>query len=266
MEGDKQNKMTALVTGAGRGIGRQYAEQLAARGYDLILAGRSDTVVKSAAEIEAGHPEVSVRAVVIDLGRENAAEELFSDVSSHGESVDILVNNAGMFSFKDITDTSEDTIRKMIYLHDLTLTKLNRLFGADMAGRGSGHILNMSSFSIWMPFPGLALYSASKSYVKAFSVAFSKEMREKGVYVTAICPAGVATNLYGLSPKLQNLGLKLGVLITPELCARRGLRALFRHRRYSIPDWWNCLFIPILTHLPNWAESLLRKKTMQFQK
>lgn len=259
--------MTALVTGAGRGIGRQYADQLAARGYDLILVDRNDEEVKAASsEIETAYPGVSARAIVMDLARESAAQELFDEVTGSGAHIDVLVNNAGLFSFNDITATSEDTVRSLILLHDLTLTNLNRLFATDMAGHGGGHILNMSSYSIWMPFPGLALYSASKAYIKAFSVAFSKEVREKGVFVTAICPAGVATDLYGLSPRFQRLGLRLGALITPARCAKRGLKALFRHRRSSVPDWWNCLFIPILKHLPDWAEGLLRKYTMKYQK
>ena len=88
--------------------------------------------------------------------------------------------------------------------------------------RRAGHILNMSSYSLWMPFPGLALYSASKAYMRSFSVAFAKEVRERGIRVTALCPAGVATDLYGLTPYWQRIGRKLGVLITPrQLCAPR---------------------------------------------
>ena len=61
---------------------------------------------------------------------------------------------------------------------------------ADMVRRGCrGHILSMSSYSLWMPFPGLALYSASKAYLRSFSVAFAKEVREHGIRVTAVCPA-----------------------------------------------------------------------------
>jgi len=257
--------MTALVTGAARGIGREYAAQLAAKGYDLILVDKRPEVGATVACIAASY-DVSVRGVVCDLARECAADEIFADVTSRGEHVDVLVNNAGEFSFCDITEASDETIRSIITLHDLTLTRMNRLFAADMASRGGGHILNMSSFSIWMPFPGLALYSASKAYIRAFSVAFSKEVRERGVFVTAICPAGVATDLYGLSPRFQALGLRLGALITPRSCARRALRALFRRRRCVVPDWWNRLFIPILTHLPNWLEGIIRRKTMKYQK
>jgi len=257
--------MTALVTGAARGIGHAYAGQLAARGYDLILVDKRPEVNGVAAKM-ADTYGVNARAVVCDLARECAADEIFADVAEHGDKVDVLVNNAGEFSFCDICKVSDETIRSIITLHDMTLTRMNKLFATDMAARGGGHILNMSSFSIWMPYPGLALYCASKAYVKTFSVAFSKEVRSEGVYVTAICPAGIATDLYGLSPSFQAKGLRLGTLITPESCARRALRALFRHHRYAVPDWWNRLFIPILTHLPNWLEDFIRRKTMKFQK
>ena len=155
----------------------------------------------------------------------------------------------------------------IILLHDMTTTKLCRRYAARMIERGvRGHILNMSSYSLWMPFPGLAIYSASKAYLKAFSVAFSKEVADQGVRVTAICPAGVATDLYGLSPKLQKLGLRLGALITPDRCARRGLSALWRGVRCSVPDWWNRLWIPLLVSLPMWILRPLRNYTMKFQK
>ena len=264
MEGDKQDKMTALITGAARGIGKEYAAQLAARGYCLVLVDKNPAVLDVGEELSSSG--ISVRAIVSDLAREEAAKEIFDDVISRGEKIDVLVNNAGEFSFCDIVNVTEETINRIITLHNLTLTHMNRLFAKDMASRGGGHILNMSSYSIWMPFAGVALYSASKAYVKAFSVAFSKEVRGNGIYVTAICPAGVATELYGLSPRFQALGLKVGALITPEACARRALRALFRHRRCVVPDWWNRLWIPVLTHLPNWAENIIHRKTIRFQK
>ena len=142
-----------------------------------------------------------------------------------------------------------------------------RLYAADMVrcGRG-GHILNMSSYSLWMPFPGLSLYSASKAYLRAFSVAFAKEVREAGIRVTAVCPAGVATDLYGLTPRWQRIGLRVGALISADACARRGLRGLWRGRRTIVPDWWNRLWIPLCKLLPMALIAPLRRFTMQFQK
>ena len=109
----------------------------------------------------------------------------------------------------------------------------------------------MSSYSQWMPFPGLALYAASKAYLRTFSVAFAKEVREQGIRVTAVSPAGVATDLYGLTPYWQRIGLRLGVLISADRCARKGLRALWRGRRSIVPDWWNRAWIPLLQDTPD---------------
>ena len=88
----------------------------------------------------------------------------------------------------------------------------------------------------------------------------------KGVKVTAICPAGIATDLYGLSPELQRFGLKVGVLMSPESCARRGLKAMFKGRRCVVPDWWFRLFIPICQCLCGAPMRWLRNFTMKFQK
>lgn len=256
----------ALVTGAGSGIGRSYALRLAAAGYRLVLVGNNRAPLEStAAEIRAC-AGTEVRVECIDLARIEAAGELFARVRDAGIDVDVLINNAGMFSFLDILQTPDERIERLLLLHDLTLTRLCRLFAREMVRRDvRGHILNMSSYSLWMPFPGLSLYSASKAYVRSFSVAFAKEVREYGIRVTAVCPAGVATDLYGLPPRWQRIGLRLGVLISADSCARRGLRALGRGRRCIVPDWWNRLWIPVCKLLPMWVLGPIRRYTMRFQ-
>lgn len=294
----------ALVTGAGTGIGRCYALRLAALGYNLVIAGiarepleavgaeiaaaaagrkagsgeteaakRSGPAGKESRKAEAAGATSSapaqvpdVRIVTIDLARAEAAAELFAYTQAEGLGIDVLINNAGIFSFRDLLATPAERIERIILLHDLTLTQLCRLYAGEMVRRGvSGHILNMSSYSLWMPFPGLSLYSASKAYVRAFSVSFAKEVREAGIRVTAVCPAGVATDLYGLTPYWQRIGVRLRVLITADSCARRGLRALWRGRRCIVPDWWNRLWIPLCKALPMCVLRPIRKFTMKFQ-
>lgn len=258
----------ALVTGAGSGIGRCYALRLAALGYNLVLAGnRPEPLETVRREVETSSPETRIRTVSIDLARIGAAEELHDFTRREGIEIDVVINNAGIFSFCDLLRTPAERIERIILLHDLTNTEICRLYAADMVRRGCrGHILNMSSYSLWMPFPGLSLYSASKAYLRAFSVAFAKEVREHGIRVTAVCPAGVATDLYGLTPRWQRIGLRLGVLISADACARRGLRALWRGRRTIVPDWWNRIWIPLCKLLPMWVIRPLRRYTMQFQK
>ena len=257
---------TALVTGASSGIGRCYAEQLASRGYNLVIVSRNEELLSEVAESIKATSGVEVRVFAKNLATTTAAQELFDWTKQEGYTIDVLINNAGAFSFCDIVNTPSERIVDIITLHDITNTILCKVFAADMASRGGGYILNMSSYSIWMPWPGLSLYSASKAYLKSFSVSFAKEVRDKGVYVTAVCPAGIATDLYGLSKKWQKIGLNIHALSTPEFCARRGLNSLFRRRRCIVPDWWMRLLIPLLENLPMFCLRWIRNFTQKWQK
>lgn len=260
-----RGKAWALVTGAALGIGRQYAEQLAALGYNLLMVDILEEVKTEAVVISEQH-KVRCDAKVMDLATASAARELHAWSVAEGYIFDVVINNAGMFSFCDILNTPVERLERIILLHDLTLTTMCRLYGEDMIKRGKGRLLNMSSYSIWMPFPGLASYSASKAYVKSFTEAFAKELRGTGVTATAICPAGIATDLYGLSKELQRFGVKIGVLMTPKSCARRGLKAMFKGRKVVVPDWWFRLLIPICSYLPGFLIRPLRNFTMKWQK
>lgn len=261
----ERGSCTALVTGAAKGIGRCYADRLASLGYDIVAVDVDAAVEQAAAEISRCYG-VRCTSRICDMARLEAAEDLFAWTCGEGIAVDVLVNNAGIFSFLDVLSTPVERIRRIVLLHDMTTTTMCRLYGEEMARRGGGRILNMSSYSIWMPFPGLSLYSASKAYLKSFSVAFSKEVRERGVSVTAVCPAGIATDLYGLSPRWQKIGLRLGILSSADSCARRGLRAMWKGRRCVVPDWWFRLFIPICQCMPRPLLGWLRRYTMKFQK
>lgn len=247
----EKGSRTALVTGAGSGIGRCMARRLAELGYRLILAGLDPAKLEAAAEELHEQYGLAAEVIPIDLARPEAAHELFERVQALGREVDVLVNNAGAFSFRDILQTPVEPDRKNPLPprpdHDPDLSAVRHRNGPRGCG---GHILNMASYSLWMPWPGLALYSASKSYLRGFSVAFAKEVREQNIRVTAVCPAGVATDLYGLPPRWQRIGLRLGVLITPDSCARRALKALWRGRRCCVPGWWNRLFIPFCRLMP----------------
>lgn len=73
----------------------------------------------------------------------------------------------------------------------------------------------MSSMSCWMPMPGIALYTASKAYIRVFSRSLHYELKEDGITVTTVCPGGIATGLYNLPENLLKLGVRLGILMTP---------------------------------------------------
>lgn len=257
---------TALVTGGSNGIGRSYARRLADLGYNVIIAGLNEERTRTTVEELRHDFDVEVRSIVLDLAQPNAGRELYERVTADGTEIEVLVNNAGTFTYNDVLKCDLERLERIINLHAQTTTTTCRLFGADMARRGHGYILNMSSYSLWMPWPGLSIYSASKAFIRAFTLGFAKEVRAQGVRVTAVCPAGVATDLYGLPKDWQRFGMRIGVLLSPDSCAKRGLKALWRGRKSSVPGWWNRLGIPFCLYMPMWVLKIARKYTMRFQK
>ena len=161
---ERTDRATALITGASSGIGYQYARQLAARGYDLLIVSNdAEGIANSAAEIRKQYG-VRITPLYRDLSAENAAEDLYRYCEDEQLDVEVLVNNAGVFFFDDLARVDSRRIELMLRLHVRTTTLLCHYFGRSMQARGRGYILNMSSMSAWMPFPGISVYAATKSY------------------------------------------------------------------------------------------------------
>ena len=253
---------TALVTGSSSGIGLEFARQLAAWGAALVMVSIDrDDLDREAARIAADY-RVPVDTLCMDLARPEAADELYRYCRDKGLVIDILVNNAGIFSFREVIRTDPARIETMIQLHMGTVTRLSRLFAADMCQRHHGYLLNMSSLSGWTPYPGIALYTATKAYIRVFTRALAYELSDYGVHATVVCPGGVATGLYGLPPRLLRLGVRLGILMTPERLVRKALNALFRGKKQLIPGLFNRLLIPLASVMPTRVRLIVKHRML----
>ena len=252
--------MVALITGGSSGMGLEYARQLAAKGYDLLLvSNREEELASAAAGISAKWP-VRVDTRFQDLAEPLAADDLYGWCRSQDILPDILVNNAGMFFFKELGDGDLGRVQAMLNLHITTITRLSILFGTAMKERGSGYILIVSSMAARLPVPGITIYSATKAYLKSFGHSLSYELKPYGVGVTTLCPAAIATPLYNIDPKLMNLGVKVGLIHTPKWLVRRALRAMFRGRRVISPSFMNVWLPPLIAILPAPLEAKIWKK------
>lgn len=250
----------ALVTGGSSGMGLEYARQLAARGYDLLLVSNQQAALEQAADDL--HDQFGVRTMARyqDLSSVAAADELLAFCVAHSLEIEVLVNNAGMFFFEELHPGNEAKALKMLQLHVYTPTRLCILFGEAMKHRGQGYILNVSSMAAKLPCPGIAVYSATKAYLKSFSKSLYFEMRPYGVGVTTVCPAAIATPLYKLKPSMMRLGVKVGLIGTPQWLVRRALRRMFKKRRVVKPGFMNYYLPPLIALLPKWLVAKLWKK------
>ena len=184
---------TALITGASAGIGAEFARYHARKGGDVIIvARREDSLVSLKSELETEH-DVTAHVIAMDLGAEGAAKALHDKVRGLDVEVDILINNAGFGGHGAHIDRPLDQELAMIDLNVKTLVALCHLFGADMAARGSGKILNVGSTAGFMPGPQQAVYFATKAFVNSFSQALDEELRSKGVTCTVLAPGYVHT-------------------------------------------------------------------------
>ena len=243
----------ALITGGSSGVGQQYALQLASKGYNILLISndlKANAVVES--EIKSLY-QVDVQSLFLDLTQTSSINAIIQIVDKQSLIVEVLVCNAGILVFGGITSTVPTSIERIIDLHCTIPTLLCQEFAKRMSIEKKGYILIMSSSTAWMPYPTIAAYSATKSYLKSFAQALYYELRDQGVRVTAVFPGAIDTPFYTLNEKMRHRLLGWSVMLPPERVATCGLNALFKGRRRSIPGVFNKCCVAICAILPSCA-------------
>lgn len=248
----------ALVTGADGGIGFEFCRELGRRGCDIIGVSNRGEALRDAMERIRKESGVETTAIEADLAREGAAAELLDTLSGKGLEPDILINNAGIFSFRPVTELSQRQLDIYVDLHVRSMMELTRLAAIGMRERGEGMILNMSSMSCWTPMPGIALYSATKAFIRAFSRAMHYELRDDNVSVTVACPGGIATDLFGLPPHLKKLAVALGAIALPDRFARKAVGRMMRRRMQYVNGLINRVAIVFVGILPTRVRMMIK--------
>ena len=242
-------------------MGLEYARQLAEKGYDLILVSNREDELTSAGEALQRAFPVRVTTRYQDLAQADAADRLFDWCTGElGILPDIVVNNAGMFFFKELEISDLGRVQAMLDLHVGTVTRTCLLFGDAMKRRGSGYLLIMSSMAARIPAPGITIYSATKAFLRSFGKSLFHELKPYGVGVTTVCPAAIATPLYRLDEKKLRLGVRTGLIRTPQSLVRRALKALFRGRRVIAPGFMNIWLPAAIALLPSPVIAALWKR------
>lgn len=186
---------SVLITGASSGIGAVYADRFAKRGHDLVLVARNhDRMISLAARLHAEHG-VAVDVIAADLTDDcdlRAVEARLHEDARIG----ILVNNAGAAPAGKFLDHVTEDVTSIINLNVLALTRLAMAAAPRFVAAGDGAIINISSVLGLIAEIGYTVYGATKAYVLFFSQSLHFELGPKGVYVQAVVPPAVRTEIW----------------------------------------------------------------------
>ena len=226
---------TALITGASAGLGTEFAEQLAARGADLVLVARREDRLRELSErLEAAH---GIRATVIplDLSRADAAATLRAALDERGIRVQTLVNNAGFGMKGAFVEADPGRIAEMVQVNVANLVSVTRELLPELVADGRGSLVNVASTAAYQPCPNMTVYGATKAFVLSFTEALAYETRESGLRVLALSPGATRTEFFDV---VGTEDAAVGRFQTPAQVVDLAVRELDRGRRASVVSGW----------------------------
>jgi short-subunit dehydrogenase len=239
----------ALVTGASAGIGREFCEQLAARGHDLLVVARDGARLEAlGGELEGRH-RVCVEPLAADLSREEDMTRVAERIVA-AEPM-LLVNNAGFGTSGTLARTDPDRQAEMVRLHTLAPVRLTLAALPGLLRRNAGGVINVSSVAGFAITPGSVTYGATKAFLTAWTEGLAVELRGTGVRAQALCPGFTHSEFH------QRMGTRSGrapafMWLSARQVVAASLRALDRGRPIvCVPGWHYRAIVTALRLLPH---------------
>jgi 3-oxoacyl-[acyl-carrier protein] reductase len=235
-----------LVTGCGSGIGRHLADEIVRRGHRLLATDAALEALERHAEA-AAWPADRVRCEGLDVRDPAAWERLTALAEELWGGLDVVINVAGILQPAAVVDAGDDDVHRHFDVNVKGVVFGTRAAARSMIRQGFGHVVNVASLASLAPIPGIALYSASKYAVRAYSLAAAEELRPHGVAVTTICPDAVRTPMLDRQIAHPEAALTFSAprFLTVEEVARVILGRVLRKR-------------PLLVAIPRWRGWLAR--------
>jgi len=211
----------AVVTGASSGIGRAFAERLAADGYDLVAIGRRRERLE---ELAASVTDVKIQTLVADLSTDEGIE-VVADVCA-SQPLSMLVNNAGVAHYMPISQLPADKASELVHVKVVAPTMLIRAAVPGMIERGEGTIINVAGMIAFSgPAPGAqgrAVYAGTLAHLVTMTQVLHEELKSEGVKVQVVCPGIVATEFH----ERQGFDLSAVPRMSPDDVVTASLRGL----------------------------------------
>src|SRR6266487_958335 len=187
-------KSYTIITGASDGFGKALAIECARRKMNLILVALPGAELYYLASFIERNFFIDVKVFEKDLTKEVDCHDLHSQVLKAGLKVNMLINNAGIGNTQVFTETLPELFKQQIKLNVLATTLLTSLFIPELKKHGPSHILNVGSLCSFFYLPKKQVYGATKSFIYFFSKSLRRELKQKNISVSVVCPGGMNTN------------------------------------------------------------------------
>ena len=248
-----------MVLGATGGIGRAFAERLAAGGHPLLVVARNRDRLEDMARQLIGTHHVAVEVLVADLADEKGLRSVEDRIRSDA-SLQLVVNSAGIASWGRFAELDLEHELEIIRVNVIAGVRLTRAALSGMLPRGRGAIVNVASLGGYIPLPFCATYGGTKAFLVSFTEALHEELRASGVRIQVVCPGFTRTEMFARAGA-DVARMPSYIWVDPETIARQSLAALRREQPVCIPGLRVRLFW-LLCRLR--ARSTLRRSAAAF--
>lgn len=188
---------TALITGATSGIGKAYSILLAENGWDLILTGRRENIIRSHGKYLESRYHINVDVVLVDFNNRESFQCFLTDyVKDSIKNIGFLVNNVGFSNRNVFFNTSFEKNHTMIEVHISCLTEITHYVVEGMRKRGNGVIVNVSSLVGFLPSLHDPFYSGTKSFINIYSESIAMILKPDNIIVQSLCPGFTRTDFH----------------------------------------------------------------------
>jgi hypothetical protein len=239
-----------LITGACKGIGKALAYECASRKMNLLLVSNDRDCLQSVCDDIRKTKGVQSHCYSIDLMDDEAPASVHHWIVENNFAVNILINNVGIGKGGTFTSMPLGDIRHMMLLNNKVMVEMTYHLIPELVKHKDAHILSVSSLEARLPLPYKAIYTGTKNFVYAFSLAIAQELKFSSIKVSILCPGPVLTNPDGLS-RINAHGKRSKLLMMyPEQVARIAVSAMLKGRQVIVPGRLNALFFKLGSLLP----------------
>ncbi|MFC4871937.1 SDR family NAD(P)-dependent oxidoreductase [Negadavirga shengliensis] len=243
-------KKFTLITGASMGIGKAFAFECASRGMNLLLIALPDDGLEETKKQINLRFSVEIITLAIDLRDHEAVRSLYDYCIQQNLVVNMLINNAGMGAGGKFEEISHEIYTDMLHLNIRALTMLTYHFLPMLKQHAPAFILNMSSMEANFPLPYKSVYTGTKNFVYAFSLALREELSHCNVKVSVLCPGPVLTNSDGLK-RINAVGNRAKmIMLMPAEVAKIGVNNLLKGQGIVVPGKINWTIVKLMKLFP----------------